>query len=78
MTVIDRLENYFKSAGEIRSPVTLSAGQTAVDPQKMIRTHLIILKANSGNKAYMPYYDRLLILRRAVEAKKKESNGHTV
>tara|TARA_R110002126_G_scaffold136058_1_gene280547 strand:- start:70 stop:294 length:225 start_codon:yes stop_codon:yes gene_type:complete len=34
----------------------------------MISSHIKILEENSGNKGYMPYYDRLVILLTALEA----------
>jgi hypothetical protein len=38
----------------------LSEGQYINDPKKFVNGHLETLKFNSGNKHYMPYYDRLL------------------
>jgi hypothetical protein len=34
----------------------------------MIGTHVEILESNSGNRAYMPYYDRLVMLLTILEA----------
>jgi hypothetical protein len=34
----------------------------------MIDTHVKILEANSGNKGYMPYYDRLVMLLTILES----------
>jgi hypothetical protein len=34
----------------------------------MISSHIKILEENSGNKGYMPYYDRLVVLLTVLEA----------
>jgi len=34
----------------------------------MIGTHVKILEANPGNRVYMPYYDRLVMLLTILEA----------
>jgi hypothetical protein len=34
----------------------------------MISSHIKILEQNSGNKGYMPYYDRLVVLLTVLEA----------
>jgi len=35
---------------------------------KMIDSHVRMLEANSGNRAYMPYYDRLIMVLTLLEA----------
>ena len=35
---------------------------------KMIDSHVRILEANSGNRTYMPYYDRLIMVLTLLEA----------
>lgn len=35
---------------------------------KMIDSHVRILEANSGNRSYMPYYDRLIMVLTLLEA----------
>ena len=35
---------------------------------KMIDSHVRILEGNSGNRAYMPYYDRLIMVLTLLEA----------
>ena len=36
--------------------------------QEMINAHLEVLEGNSGNKTFMPYYDRLVTLLTVLEA----------
>ncbi len=58
---LDELEEELERA-VFRPPVRLSAGERVLYPEKLINTHLRYLKANSGNRAFKPYYDRLLEL----------------
>lgn len=34
----------------------------------MIESHVSVLEANSGNKTYLPYYERLLMLLKVLES----------
>jgi len=46
----------------------LSKEATVCNVGQMINAHLEVLEANSGNKTYMPYYDRLITLLTVLEA----------
>ena len=35
---------------------------------KMIDSHISVLEANTGNRAYLPYYERLLVLLKVLES----------
>lgn len=47
--------------------VRISKGELITNVPQMIAGHLKILKNNPGNKLFVPYYDRLLMLRFAVD-----------
>ena len=46
--------------------VPISRCEVVTNVPQMIDSHIKILKGNPGNKLFMPYYDRLLMLRFAV------------
>lgn len=66
---LNHLENFFNKV-ELPPEVWLSESEHITDVKKMIDSHLKILKANSGNRSYLPYFDRLVRLRAKLEAKK--------
>lgn len=41
-------------------PLKLNDCTTILDVEKCITSHLGYLNSNTGNKAYMPYYSRLI------------------
>ena len=47
--------------------VRISNCEVVTNVPKMIDSHLKVLKANTGNRVFMPYYDRLMLLRFAVD-----------
>ena len=47
--------------------VRISKCELITNVPQMIAGHLKVLKGNPGNKLFMPYYDRLLMLRFAVD-----------
>lgn len=65
MIPLKRLEKELK---EMTFPeqVRISKCEFVTNVPQMIDGHIKILKGNPGNKLFMPYYDRLLMLRFAV------------
>jgi len=47
--------------------VRISKCEVVTNVPKMIDSHIKILRSNPGNIAFMPYYDRLLMLRFAID-----------
>lgn len=47
--------------------VRISKCEVVTNVPQMIDSHLKVLKANTGNRLFMPYYDRLMLLRFAVD-----------
>lgn len=48
--------------------VRLNQESNITNVGEMIKSHVKILDANPGNRAYMPYYDRLVMLLTILEA----------
>ena len=48
--------------------IKISPEATVTNVSKMIENHVSILEANSGNKSYLPYYERLLMLLKVLES----------
>lgn len=44
------------------NPINISGCETIVDVEAFVDSHLSFLENNSGNRAYMPYYNRLVKL----------------
>jgi len=65
MIPLKRLEKELK---EMTFPeqVRISKCEVVTNVPQMIDSHLKVLKGNPGNKLFMPYYERLILLRFAV------------
>ena len=58
--IIEYFENFFDYDFEKEKDVIkLNECETIRDLKTFLNSHISILKANSGNRTYMPYYDRL-------------------
>lgn len=56
-----QLETLIKKLDQLElKPVKLSKWEEITDPQRFVKSHTGILKANSGNRLFIPYYTRLL------------------
>lgn len=55
---LDILEQKLKEIKEFKN-LNLSHGRIS-DPKKFIELNISYLKAQSGNRRYLPYYERLL------------------
>tara|TARA_R110000796_G_scaffold70362_1_gene160118 strand:- start:1057 stop:1263 length:207 start_codon:yes stop_codon:yes gene_type:complete len=66
MIPLNRLEKELK---EMTFPeqVRISKCELITNVPQMIAGHLKVLKGNPGNKLFMPYYERLMLLRFAVD-----------
>ena len=62
---MDRLERELK-AMTFPEQVRISKCEVVTNVPKMIDSHIKTLRGNPGNKLFMPYYDRLMLLRFAV------------
>ncbi len=59
-----RLQPFMSMDNQVR----LNDESTITNVGKMIDSHVRILEGNSGNRAYMPYYDRLIMVLTLLEA----------
>ena len=64
---LDALEMWF-AAAVIPARVGFQVGVVVVDPHLLVSASLRVLRAQLGNKGYLPYYDRLLALKTHIEA----------
>lgn len=63
---LDDLEQWFKDNPPPRQ-VRLSRFEMIADSEKFIKNHILTLRNNTGNKTFMPYYDRLMKLKKVCE-----------
>lgn len=56
------IEEYFKDMDFTDDHIELDECTTVTNIKEFYESHLTILKANTGNKIVMPYYQRLLKL----------------
>lgn len=59
---LNELETFFNSVDLPTEPIKLNQCTTIIDVQKFVRINLMTLKAQKGNKAFMPYYHSLVEL----------------
>jgi hypothetical protein len=59
-----RLQPFVNMDNQIR----LNQESTITNVGYMISTHVEMLEANPGNRTFMPYYDRLIVLLTLLEA----------
>lgn len=63
---LDDLEQWFKDNPPPKE-VRLNRYSVITDTDKFIKSHISVLRAHSGNKGYMPYYERLIQLKKVCE-----------
>ena len=56
---LSELEAFFKDF-DFPAAVDLAPFERVLDPRKFVDSHITILRARLGEKAYLPYYNRLL------------------
>ena len=65
MIPLDRLEKELKEMS-FPEQVKISKCEVVTNVPQMIDSHVKTLRGNPGNKLFMPYYERLILLRFAV------------
>jgi hypothetical protein len=68
---ISELENFFSGKRYNYSRIKLTECEVITDTQKFVNSHLPIVRANNGNKTYLPYLNRL------IQLKNELSKAHT-
>jgi hypothetical protein len=66
MIPLNRLEKELKKM-TFPEQVRISKCEVVTNVPQMIDSHIKTLRGNPGNRLFMPYYDRLLLLRFAVD-----------
>jgi hypothetical protein len=65
---LEQIEDYLNSV-KLPEYITVKQGEKIVDVRGFVDSHIATLKANSGNRTFLPYYNRLLALVRISERK---------
>lgn len=59
MTKLTTIEDFFKDYDYKDGVVKLDDCTKIIDLKKFVDSHISILKKNSGNRRFLPYYERL-------------------
>lgn len=59
MTKINVIEKFFEDYDFKGREIEITECEKVLDVSKFVENHIKILKKNSGNALYMPYYNRL-------------------
>ena len=63
---IDVLEDFFKELAIEKQLIQLDASSTITDVPIFVKSHLTTVKANNGNKRFLPYLNRLQNLKQVL------------
>ena len=63
---LEQIEDYLNSV-TLPEYITIKQGEKIVDVKGFVDSHISALKANSGNRTFLPYYNRLLALVKILE-----------
>ena len=63
---LDKIEAYLKDA-ELPEYIQITDAEKVTDVRLFIDNHIAMLRANSGNRTYLPYYNRLLALTKILQ-----------
>ncbi len=67
---ISEIRAYFEGVELPEGSIELSSGELVIDIRKMIESHLEYLTENKGNKAFLPYYNRIITVINHIKNKK--------
>lgn len=59
MTSLQTIENFFENYDFNDGKISISKCEKVIDVKKFVFSHIEILKNNSGNMVFMPYYSRI-------------------
>jgi hypothetical protein len=63
---IIELEHYFKTVAIPPHPIKLNQYSTITDINIFIESHFVTVKANNGNRTFLPYLNRLQELKKVL------------
>jgi len=64
------LESFFDDCQELPDTLALYGSQKILKPKIFIKSHLSIVKENEGNPTYLPFLERLKMLKRILQKSK--------
>jgi hypothetical protein len=73
---ITELENYFTKIELPTQPVKLNRCSTITDCSLFIESHFATVKANNGNRTFLPHLHRLQELKQVLEIHQRQRGGH--
>lgn len=56
---IEVMEDFFKEVATDKQPIQLYTSSRIIDVPIFVKNHLATVKANNGNKTFLPYLNRL-------------------
>ena len=59
MTPLNEIIEFFREYDFNRNDIVISQCEKVIDTKKFVKSHILILKANKGNRLFLPYYTRL-------------------
>lgn len=59
MATLNEIEKYFETYDFIDQEIQIDQCSKITDLKTFVQSHISVLKDNTGNKLFMPYYDRL-------------------
>jgi len=71
MSKLNWLEDFFKNADIPDKEIQLDKCTRILNVDNFIKTHLRVLKAHSGNRTFLPHYERLIKLKEIIENNEK-------
>lgn len=71
MAKLDKLEQEIRKY-DLPQEIRLNKYTKIINPKLFLENHLTILRSNSGNSLYLPYYQRLVELLNYLKTKKDE------
>lgn len=74
MTKLDKIELFFKDYKYTGEPLQISNSEININGKEFVCVNIAYLRANSGNKLYLPYFDRLEKVYNICVIKQKELN----
>lgn len=71
---MEEIEEWFRENPIPDGPMRLNSFTVVVDPKAMVAGHLPIVRANIGKERFLPYLERLIQLREAMENSRAGGN----
>jgi hypothetical protein len=57
---LKKLKSFFENYNFTDEEIRLKKGEKIINQKKFVESHIRILEAQSGKKAFLPYYKRLI------------------